>query len=41
MEEGALAAVLEETGYTGILRQEVSLPNGKALVRLDFRRNRS
>ena len=40
MEEGALAAVLEETGYTGILRQEVSLPNGKALVRLDFRRNR-
>lgn len=40
MEEGALAAALDEIGYTGILRQAESLPNGKALVRLDFRRNR-
>ena len=38
MEEGALAAVMEETGYTGILRQEQALPNGKALIRLDFQR---
>ncbi len=38
MEEGALTAAMKEAGYTGILRAEVALPNGKALVRLDYRR---
>ena len=36
MEEDALTAALAEAGYTGILRREQTLPNGKALVRLDF-----
>ena len=38
MEEGALTAAMKEAGYTGILRAEEALPNGKALVRLDYRR---
>ena len=38
MEENALTAAMEEAGYTGILRAEEGLPNGKALVRLDYRR---
>ena len=38
MEEGALTAAMKEAGYTGVLRAEEALPNGKALVRLDYRR---
>ena len=38
MEESALTAAMKEAGYTGILRAEEALPNGKALVRLDYRR---
>ena len=38
MEEGALTAAMKEAGYIGILRAEEALPNGKALVRLDYRR---
>ena len=38
MEESALSAAMKEAGYTGILRAEEALPNGKALVRLDYRR---
>lgn len=38
MEEKALAAAMEEIGYVEILREAEKLPNGKALVRMDFRR---
>lgn len=38
VEEKALAAAMEEIGYVEILREAESLPNGKALVRVDFRR---
>ena len=36
MEETALTEAMETIGYTCNLRDAVSLPNGKALVRLDF-----
>ena len=36
MEENALTAAMEEIGYTEILREAHPLPNGKALVRLDY-----
>lgn len=38
MEENALAAAMEEIGYVMILRKSDPLPNGKRLVRVDFRR---
>ena len=38
MGEDALTAAMKEAGYTGILRTAEALPNGKALVRLDYRR---
>ena len=38
MEENALASAMEEIGYKKILTGCESLPNGTALVRLDFRR---
>ncbi|MBO4597115.1 MAG: class I SAM-dependent methyltransferase [Bacteroidaceae bacterium] len=38
MEENALELSLGEIGYNKILRSCESLPNGKALVRLDFKR---
>ncbi|MBR5962077.1 MAG: class I SAM-dependent methyltransferase [Clostridia bacterium] len=38
MEAGALTAAMEEIGYAGILRTAEALPNGKALVRLDYRK---
>ena len=38
MEEGALTAAMEGIGYAGILRTAEALPNGKALVRLDYRK---
>ena len=38
MEEGALTAAMEGIGYAGILRTAEVLPNGKALVRLDYRK---
>ena len=39
MEEAALSAAMQEIGYAEILRASVSLPNGKALVRIDYRKN--
>ena len=36
MEEEALTAAMEEIGYSVILQESFSLPNGKALVRVDF-----
>ena len=38
MEESELSAVMMEIGYTNALRESVSLPNGKALVRIDYRK---
>ena len=38
MEEKALTAAMEEIGYSVILQEPFSLPNGKALVRLDFQK---
>lgn len=38
VEEKALAAAMGEIGYVEILREAERLPNGKALVRVDFRR---
>ena len=37
MEEKALTAAMEGIGYSLILQESCPLPNGKALVRLDFR----
>ena len=39
MEEAALTAAMNEIGYSLILQESYPLPNGKALVRLDFERN--
>ena len=39
MEEMALKAAMEEIGYSLILQESYPLPNGKALVRLDFKKN--
>ena len=39
MEEKALTAAMEEIGYSLILQKSEPLPNGKALVRLDFKKN--
>ena len=39
MEEKALTAAMEEIGYSLISQESYPLPNGKALVRLDFERN--
>ena len=36
MEEKALMAAMEEIGYSLILKETCPLPNGKALVRVDF-----
>ena len=38
MEEKALTATMKEIGYSVILQESYPLPNGKALVRLDFER---
>lgn len=38
MEESALTAAMEAIGYENTLRDAVSLPNGKALVRLDYQK---
>ncbi|MBP5261450.1 MAG: methyltransferase type 11 [Clostridiales bacterium] len=37
MDEDCLEKAMGEIGYSGALRQKVGLPNGKALVRMDFR----
>ena len=37
MEENELISAMKEIGYTSILKETVELPNGKALMRLDFR----
>ena len=39
MEEKALTAAMEEIGYSLILQKSEPLPNGKALVRLDLKKN--
>ena len=39
MEEKALTAAMEDIGYSLILQESYPLPNGKALVRLDFKKN--
>ena len=39
MEVKALTAAMKETGYLLILQKSYPLPNGKALVRLDFKKN--
>ena len=39
MEEKALTAAMEEIGYSLILQESYPLPNGKALVRMDFRKD--
>ena len=39
MEEAALTAAMEDIGYSLILQESCPLPNGKALVRLDFKKN--
>ncbi len=38
MEETALSAAMQEIGYAEILRASVTLPNGKALVRIDYQK---
>ncbi|MCR4644676.1 MAG: class I SAM-dependent methyltransferase [Oscillospiraceae bacterium] len=38
MEESALTVAMEAIGYENTLRDAVSLPNGKALVRLDYQK---
>ena len=37
MEENALADAMKKIGYRKILRESVGLPNGKALIRIDFK----
>lgn len=39
MEEKALTAAMKEIGCSLILQESYPLPNGKALVRLDFKKN--
>ena len=39
MEEKALTSAMKEIGYSLILQKSEPLPNGKALVRLDFKKN--
>ena len=38
MEEDVLKEKMAEIGYEGILREMEALPNGKALLRLDFKK---
>ena len=38
-EAAELSAAMQEIGYAEILRSSVSLPNGKALVRIDYQKN--
>ena len=38
MEETALSAAMQEIGYAEILHASVTLPNGKALVRIDYQK---
>ena len=40
MEESALTAAMNEIGYSLILQESCLLPNGKALVRLDYRKTK-
>ncbi|MBE6864354.1 MAG: methyltransferase type 11 [Ruminococcus flavefaciens] len=39
MEEAALTAAMNETGYSLTLQESYPLPNGKALVRLDYKKH--
>ena len=38
MEEDALADAMKKIGYRKILRESMGLPNGKALIRIDFKK---
>ena len=40
MERNALASVIESAGYQKILEETEPLPNGKALVRMDFKKGK-
>ena len=40
MEEDVLKEKMAEIGYEGIMREMEALPNGKALLRLDFKKNK-
>lgn len=40
MEEEKLTAVLDETGYQFTFKEEILLPNGKKLIRLDYQQRR-
>ena len=39
MEEETLTTAMHEIGYVLILQKSYPLPNGKALVRLDFKKS--
>ena len=41
MDENSLSAKMQETGYKAILQARTPLPNGKALVRMDFQSSAS
>ncbi|MCR5637723.1 MAG: hypothetical protein K6F97_02585 [Lachnospiraceae bacterium] len=38
IDENSLLTKMQETGYKDILQARVPLPNGKALIRIDFRK---
>jgi len=38
IDEGELEEAMEEIGFAGVLREETALPNGKKLLRLDFKK---
>jgi hypothetical protein len=39
MEEAALTDTMNEIGFSLILQESCPLPNGEALVRLDYKKN--
>ena len=40
MEENSLTVAMNEIGYAKILSSSVSLPNGKELIRIDYRKEK-
>ena len=40
MEQDELVSVMEGAGYQKILEEAESLPNGKALLRIDFKKGK-
>ena len=41
MEEDSLSTSMMDLGYKGILQSEMPLPNGKALLRLDYKKEKT